>query len=357
MTGQWMIYGAYGYSGRLVAALAAARGQRPVLAGRSPGPLVALAGELGLEHRVVDLADPAGLRAALADVAVVAHCAGPFAATADPMVAACLDTGTHYLDITGELEVFEAVYARHGEAVAAGVVLLPGAGFDVVPTDCVAALLSEALPGAVSLELALRAGGGLSRGSARVGLAMAAAGVRRRVNGDLRPTPLGIPARLVPFPSGERQVGAITWGDLVTAYRSTGIGDITVYARVPTAGSRGRLRAVAAQRLLRYAVARRIAERAVGRRPPGPSPAARAATRVEVWGEVRDRTGASLSATLVGPNGYDLTADAVVRAAGYLVAGTGPAGRIAPGAHTPATALGAGFVRELDRVTLTFPAG
>ena len=345
---EWMIYGATGYTGRLVARLAVERGERPILAGRDPAAVAALAHELGLDYGVVDLTDPAGLRATLASVAAVAHCAGPYHTTAEPMVEACLATGTHYLDITGELPVFEAIFARHDEAVAAGVVLLPGAGFDVVPTDCLAALLAAELPAAVSLELAFRAPGGMSPGTAKTGLSVTARGGLRRVGGELRPTPFGQPSRLVPFPSGERRVGSVPWGDLVTAYRSTGIGDITVYTRVPVRGRVGRLRAAAVQRLLRYAVIRRYAARMIGRRMAGPSSQTRAATGVEVWGEVRDADGNARTGTLTGPNGYDLTADAVIRATARVLAGT-----VAAGAHTPATALGADFVRELSDVSVS----
>jgi short subunit dehydrogenase-like uncharacterized protein len=348
----WMIYGATGYTGRLVVAEALARGEKPVLAGRSAGPLAELAASSGLEYRAVDLAEPAALRAALADIDAVAHCAGPFVRTAAPMVAACLATGTHYLDITGELEVFESVFAAHDAAVEAGVVLLPGAGFDVVPTDCLAGLLAAALPGATRLELAFRAGGGVSRGTAKVALAMGAAGARRRIDGELRPTRLGEPRRVAPFPSGPREVGALTWGDLVTAARSTGIPNITVYTRLPATGG---WRATVAQRLLRMAPMRRLAERRLRRRPPGPSAQTRAATGIEVWGEVRDPEGATRSATLTGPNPYDLTADALLQAVGHVLAGTGPAGPIPAGAHTPATALGAGFVRNLTGVEVSGP--
>ncbi|MGE5827227.1 MAG: saccharopine dehydrogenase NADP-binding domain-containing protein, partial [Micromonosporaceae bacterium] len=103
MTAQWMIYGANGYTGQLVARLAVRRGERPILAGRSPAPVRQLAAELGLPHRVVDLANRPGLRDALRDVAAIAHVAGPFEATADRMVQACLQTGTHYLDVNGEV--------------------------------------------------------------------------------------------------------------------------------------------------------------------------------------------------------------------------------------------------------------
>jgi saccharopine dehydrogenase (NAD+, L-lysine-forming) len=351
-----MIYGANGYTGRLLTALAVQRGQRPVLAGRDGAAIGGLAAEHGLDHVVVDLADTALLRAALGDVEVVAHCAGPYAAISAPMVEACLATGTHYVDVTGELPVFEAVLAEGARAAEAGVILLPGAGFDVVPTDCLAGLLAAALPDATSLELAFRAPGGASRGTATTGLAVAAAGGFRRVDGRLRSTPFGQPRRSVAFPSQAREVGAITWGDLVTAYHSTRIPTITVYGPVPVRGPARRAASAVVQRVLRYGPVRAAVARRVRRRVTGPTAQTRAATVSEVWGEVRNAAGETRSATLTGPNAYDLTADAMLRAVGYVLAGTGPAGPIAPGAHTPATALGPDFVRELDGVAVTGPA-
>ena len=128
-----MLYGANGYTGELIAELAVRRGQRPVLAGRSAAKVAAVAERLGLEHVVFDLAEAAEN---LRDTEVVVHCAGPFSATSRPVVDACLASGTHYVDITGEIDVFEAVAARDAEAKTAGVALVPGAGLDVVPTDC-----------------------------------------------------------------------------------------------------------------------------------------------------------------------------------------------------------------------------
>ena len=340
-----MVYGANGYTGTLVARLAAARGSRPVLAGRDARAVATLAGELGLDHVSFDLRDPAAIRRHLAEVAVVAHCAGPFTATSRPMVDACLDTGTHYLDVTGELPVFEAVLSRDAEARARGVALITGGGFDVVPTDCLAGLLHAALPGATALELAFWAPGGLSRGTATTGLAAMGDGGRIRVGGLLVPTPVGTPAREVAFPSKTRRVGAVPWGDLVTAYHSTVIPDITIYTRADE------------QKLLRYAPVRAVARWVVRRRPPGPSAQIRAATRVEVWGEVRDGAGQRRTATLVGPNAYDLTADAVHRAAEHLTAGTGgrDGAAVRPGAHTPATAFGPRFLDQLTGVEIDGP--
>jgi len=351
---QWMIYGANGYTGQLVARLAVRRGERPILAGRRATAIQPLARELGLAHRIVSLGDRAALAEALHDVAGVAHCAGPFETTATPMVEACLATRTHYLDVAGEIDVIERIYARHDAAARAGVVLLPGAGFDVVPTDCLAALLYDALPRATTLELAFIAGGGLSPGTFKVSMRIFAQGTVRRLDGRLRTTPLGVPRRVVPFPSGPREVGAFRTGDLASAYRSTGIPNITVYALVPRArGQIGRAAFGAMRAFLRYQPTRALADYLASWRVSGPSPQRRARTRCEIWAEVRDRAGASRSVTLVGPNGYELTADAMLRSMRYLLAGTGPAGPIVPGAHTPATAFGPGFLRELDGVEIS----
>ena len=333
----WMIYGANGYTGELVARLAVARGEHPVLAGRNAAAVGALATELRLDAKIFDLANVAALHEALGQVDAVAHCAGPFVRTARPMVDACLATRTHYVDVTGEPDVFEAVLARGDEAAAAGVTLLTGGGFDVVPTDCLAALLAAELPDATALEIAFRAGGGMSRGSALTGMSIVAGGALRRVDGRLVRGPLGKPTREVAFPSGTRTVGAVTWGDVVTAYHSTGIGTITVYTSVPPV--------TVAARLLRLPPLRALAARAVRRRPPGPSARVRAATRVEVVAEVRSPSG-SRRGVLTGPNAYDIPADAVVREIPLLASAP-------PGAHTPATALGPDFVRTLSGVTVT----
>ncbi len=231
----WMVYGAYGYTGRLVAALAAERGELPVLAGRDERRLRTLGERFELEYRTVNLSDPAELRTALKGIDVVAHCAGPFSSTSAPMVDACLATSTHYLDITGEIDVFEAVLARDDEARHAGVVLLPGAGFDVVPSDCLAALLARALPGAQRLELALRGTGGVSPGTAKTAMESLGTTARARRGGVIGPVPPDLRRRQVEFADGRATAHAIAWGDVATAFRSTGIGDIVVYAAMPPA--------------------------------------------------------------------------------------------------------------------------
>src|SRR4051812_31106934 len=206
----WMIYGANGYTGELVARLAVARGERPWLAGRNAAAIGELATSLRLDAMVVDLTDTKALRDALSQVDAVAHCAGPFVRTARPMVDACLATGTHYVDVTGEPEVFEAVLGRDADAKAAGITLLTGGGYDVVPTDCLAAMLAAELPDATELEIAFRAGGGLSRGTALTGLDIATGGALRRGGGPPGPRAPGGAAeqgRVSP-PNRPRRAGA-----------------------------------------------------------------------------------------------------------------------------------------------------
>src|SRR5271170_6418161 len=205
---RWMIYGANGFTGHLVAVEAKRQGLRPVLAGRRAGPIEALAEDLGLPARVFDLGHPRAAAAALADMAVVSHCAGPFSATSAQMIDACFASGTHYVDITGEFDVFVAAQRRHADAQAAGIVICPGMGFDVIPTDCLAAVLKQALPDAEHLVLAFDARTRVSPGTARTmaeSFLRGSRGGRVRRNGVIEEVPLAHSRRRVDFTGGSRR--------------------------------------------------------------------------------------------------------------------------------------------------------
>lgn len=340
-----MVYGANGYTGELVAKLAVQRGERPILAGRSPEKIRPMAERLGCEHVAVELDNRRLLRAALADVQVVAHCAGPFSRTSRDMVDACLDTGTHYIDITGEIDVFEEIYARDDEAAQANVVLLPGGGFDVVPTDCLAASLAARLPEAAELELAFTMSGGISPGTLKTALEGMGAGGRSRVDGRLETVQLAHRTTIAEFPSGPKRVTSIPWGDVASAYRSTHIPTITTYTALPGGEYLGR----GSQYLtsfLKLPAVQSAGAALVDRLVKGPSEAKQSAGRTEVWGRVRHADGRSVSATVTVPGPYALTADAIVRGVAKLAAG-----EVTPGAHTPSSAFGADFVFELDGVS------
>ena len=341
-----MIYGANGYTGRLVAELAVRRDHRPVLAGRDPGKLRPLADALALEQRAFRLSDQSQVRAGLEGIDVVAHCAGPFSATSKAVVDACLATGTHYVDITGEIDVLEAVLGRDDAAREAGVALLPGSGFDVVPTDCLAAMVVERLPRATELDIAFRAGGGLSPGTARTALEGLGSGGRARIGGRITSVPSGWRRRTADFASGPVTVTSIPWGDVSSAFHSTGVPEIVTFIHLPGGGGTPLLQRLTAP-AARIPGVRRVLGAAVHRRVSGPDEARRARSRYEVWVQARSDDGRSVTGSLTTPNGYSLTADSVVRVMERVLAGSVP-----PGAHTPSKAHGSGFVLELDEVTL-----
>ena len=342
-----MVYGANGFTGRALAKLAEQTGQRPVLAGRSVAKILPLAEELGLDHVIVDPVDTSGLRTALADVTVVANCAGPFSQTAGPLVDACLATTTHYVDITGEVDVFESIYARASEAERAGVVLLPGAGFDVVPTDCLAAILAAKLPEATELELAFTLSGGFSPGTIKTALEGIGVGGRARVDGELQSVPLAHRQTIAEFSSGPRQVTAIPWGDLSSAYRTTGIPNITTYTVLPGSDLINRSQQFLGP-LLRMPAVQRAGASLVDRWITGPSEQRQTTSkRCEVWGRVSGPGKHYASGTVSTPAGQLFTVDALLHAVLRLLGGD-----VMPGAHTPSSAFGSDFLDDLDDVTV-----
>ncbi|MBS0194755.1 MAG: saccharopine dehydrogenase NADP-binding domain-containing protein [Proteobacteria bacterium] len=339
-----MIYGANGYTGRLLAAEAVRRGLQPVLAGRSDA-VTALASELRLEYRVFDLADPAAVRAGLEGMALVLHCAGPFSATCAPMLEGCLTTGTHYLDITGEIDVFAHCHAQDARAREAGILVLPGTGFDVVPTDCVAAQLKRELPSATQLVLAFEAGGGPSPGTAKTSVEGLGNGGRARIGGQLVRVPLAWKTRSFERDGQARSAMTIPWGDVYTAFVSTGIPDIAVYMAVSpkTIANVRRLRLLGP--LLRNGFVQGLLKRRVERRVRGPSDAKRGNTLTHVWGEARDAQGRQARRHLVVPNGYTLTVDAALGIVVRALRGDVPAGF-----RTPSQWMGADYVMGLPGV-------
>jgi short subunit dehydrogenase-like uncharacterized protein len=345
---EWMIYGANGYTGHLVAVEARRQGLHPVLAGRRSGPIETLAAELSLPARVFDLGDAQSAAAALADMAVVAHCAGPFAATSAQMIDACLTSRTHYLDITGELDVFLAAQRRDADAQAAGIVICPGVGFDVIPTDCLASVLNEALPDATQLVLAFDAGAHVSPGTARTmaeSFRLGRRGGRVRRNGVIEEVPLAHSRRSIEFAGGSAMTVAIAWGDLATAYVSTGIPNIETYASMPLAAALASRALNWARPMLAWAPVQELLRR-IANRSTGPSEEELRTGRSRFWGEVRNAAGERRTARLETANGYRLTADGMIMAVKFLLEHA-PVG----GYYTPSMLMGARCVEQLPGST------
>jgi short subunit dehydrogenase-like uncharacterized protein len=346
MTSRLAIYGANGYTGRLIARAAAERGLAPVLAGRSREAIAEIASELGCDARIFDLGNPERIAGELSGCGVVIHCAGPFSATASPMIAACLAARIHYTDITGEIEVFEHAFAEDAAARATGVVVCPGTGFDVVPTDCLAATLAAALPDATRLALGFDSRSALSRGTAATSVEGLGHGSCVREGGVLRRIPLGSRSRRIDFGDGEKLATAIPWGDVSTAFRTTGIGNVEVYVPVSPKALANLRRLGRLGWFLRLRPVQSLLKSRIARRLPGPDESARERTPVYVWGEVENASGRRVTARLRVPNGYTLTRDAAVAVAERLLAGGAPAGFT-----TPARLMGRDFVTRLPGVS------
>jgi short subunit dehydrogenase-like uncharacterized protein len=336
---QWMLYGANGYTGRLIAEEAVARGERPILAGRRADAVTELATKLDLEMRVFSLDGDVAKH--LAGVSAVLHAAGPFSSTSGPMVTACLEAKAHYLDITGEIRVFEACFARGAEAAERGVVVLPGVGFDVVPSDCLAKRLAEELPGADRLELAIAFASSPSTGTARTMLEGMPEGGAVREDGHIRRIAPGSRTTTVRFRDKERSAVSIPWGDVSTAYHSTGIPNVTVYMAASPAQIFGMKVTRPLLPLLKMPAIKRFLDKQLEGR--GPSNEALRTRVCQLWGRVTDPAGKSRSATLTTPEGYRLTAKTSVEAVRRVVAGD-----VAPGAQTPSLAFGAKFIEEFE---------
>jgi short subunit dehydrogenase-like uncharacterized protein len=308
-----------------------------------------VAQRLGLEMKVLDMKYTNALVEALDKVELVFHAAGPFVDTSDAMIRACLATNTHYLDVTGEIPVFENTFKYDEAAKKKGVLLLSGAGFDVVPTDCLAAYVASKLPSATKLDIAFAGVSGVSPGTLKSMVEGGLAGGLVRRGGELVGNPMGKGARTVRFVSKTRKVMPIPWGDLSTAYRTTGIRNITTYMvfakpMVQASAAAWPITAVATP-LLRGVLARPKVKEAIRQRldaVKGPSETARKRGRCEVWARVRDKDGNSAEAWLETLEAYEFTAVCGVRCVEKTLA-------LQPsGALTPALAFGRDFVLEIE---------
>src|SRR6516162_6330970 len=319
LSGTILIFGSTGYTGKLIAKAAVARGARPILAGRNLDKVKAVADPLGLTARAFDLSEPARIDAAIKDISALLCAAGPFSATLRPIADACLRNRVHYLDITGEIDVFEALAARDAEAKRAGVTLLPGVGFDVVPSDCLAAHFKRRLPDATHLTLYLSAGLNVSRGTMKTMIENVAVGARARRNGRL--VAIAQPnTGSCDFGRGLRPTIQVAWGDVSTAFHSTGIPNIDVHIEATPplqalAWSPGLVRS-----LLALSPAQQLLKSFVDFQPEGPTDEARLRGRGVLVGVARNKR-ETVRARLTTPEGYTLTAGTSLDAAMRVAAG------------------------------------
>ena len=346
MQNSFLLYGANGYTGELIARYAREYNLQPVLAGRREEVLKPLAERLNYPYKIFDVNNTPALLAALKDAKIIVNAAGPFQFTAKQIIDACLLTGTHYVDINGDIAVFEMIKTYDIAASQAGIMLLPGAGFDVVPTDCTALLLKKLLPDAVSLKLAFATlGGALSHGTATTMLSKLGKGGAVRKNGRIITVPLGQRGMWVDFGIKKIFVMTIPWGDIATAYFTTGIPNIESYTGVsPNIYYFLKLQFLF-NWLLRANFLRKIVKRKIDRRAPGPGDEQRSKAMSLVWGQVANAKGETATVRMSCPDGYTLTMHSTLLIVQKILQGN-----FKPGYQTPASAFGEDLILELPNV-------
>ena len=350
MLNQFLLYGANGYTGVIIAKLAESYGLQPILAGRTEANIKPLAESLNLPYEIVDLNDAVQLKKVLSTVKIVLHCAGPFADTAKQMMDACLETGVHYTDINGDISVFEFLKKYDAAAKAKNIMVMPGVGFDVVPTDCIALQLKNKMPNATHLKLAFASiGGGLSHGTATTMASKIGEGGAVRENGVIVRKPLGQKGMWIDFSGNGKKlfVMSIPWGDISTSYFTTGIPNIETYTGIAPKVYRMLKLQWAFNWLLRTGFVRNIIKKKINAKPAGPSDEQRKKSSSFVWGEVSNAAEEKSTASISCYDGYTLTAHS-----GLIIVKKILEGNFKPGYQTPAAAYGEGLIQEVPGTKL-----
>jgi short subunit dehydrogenase-like uncharacterized protein len=339
----FLLYGANGYTGELITRFAAERGLKPILAGRNEAKISELAAKFDMPYRVFDLEETERLDGALSETEFVLHCAGPFSLTSNKMVEACLRNKRHYTDITGEIAVFEALARLDEKAKEAGIMIMPGVGFDVVPSDCLARHLKNRLPSADNLTLAFYGLGKISHGTqTTMTMNMGNGGAVRR-DGTITKVPAAWKTREIDFGEFVKKGVTIPWGDVATAFYSTGIPNIEVYTVLPESN----LQMLRLTRYLGWLMSIDFIKNLALKQIPagGPTDEEREKGKTFLWGKASDKEGNAVESRLFGMEGYTMTALTALKIAEKILAGN-----FCAGFQTPAKCYGADLIMEIEGV-------
>jgi short subunit dehydrogenase-like uncharacterized protein len=337
-----LLYGAYGYTAKLILTELLQNKLSVIISGRKEERLKEITKDTNLQYRTIDLNNSHQIAEGLQDIKLVIHCAGPFVYTAKQMVEACIQTGTHYIDINGDLSVFEWIKKQNEKAKAANVMLLPGAGFDVIPTDCIAARLKAQMPDATDLKLAFASfGGNISHGTAMTMIDKIGNGSAKRKDGKITKSTLGKETFYLPYKEKKLFFMSIPWGDISTAHYSTGIPNITTYTMVkPKIAGMLKFQFLF-NWLLRTEWVKQLLRKKIKNKTPGPTPEQRENAFSYIWGAVTNAKGEQKTATLLCLDGYTLTAKGCLLLATKILNND-----FKPGYQTPTSAYGKDIIDE-----------
>jgi short subunit dehydrogenase-like uncharacterized protein len=337
-----VLYGATGYTGRLVAAELSRRGLEHVLSGRDSETLARLADERGVPAKAATLDDGRALRELLGEASAVINCAGPFTLAGDALVAAAIDTNTHYTDSTGEQPFIRMIFDRHGSAAEhVGVALVPALGFDYAPGDCIANLAAGGHEPLDELVVAYDVEGfGMSRGTLRSGLEIMKGGDVVFEDGDWRPAPAGVFRANFDFPApiGRQPMSRYPSGEVITVPRHSRTRRVASLMTIRTAAPSPALAPILPYAMPALALALRtplrpLLSRAVDLLPEGPPEDARRASAFTIVARARGEDGSEGRGVVRGSDVYGLTAVTLAHGAELMSApGYERAGALAPAA-------------------------
>ncbi len=342
MSNQWLIYGVTGYTGQLIIEEAKKQGLSLTMAGRSESKLAAMKEQYGYDYLCFDLDSRQEIAEILKDYKVLLNCAGPFSKTAKVMISACLHSNTHYLDITGEVAVFEHARMLHKTATQKNVLLCPGVGFDVVPTDCLAKGVHERLPDAETLWLGFDSQSRMSPGTAKTAVEGLASGGKVCRGGRVVDVPLAYKVRNIDFGNGTKSAATIPWGDVSTATVGTDIPNVEVYVPVPEKKIKSLRRMEKFRWFFKFNWVIKMMQNRIDKKVVGPNEERRAKNATYVWAEGINKAGDVVTGRIKTLNGYDVTKDAAIAISQYLLHN-----EVAPGFITPGTLMGSDFVEKL----------
>ncbi len=340
----FMIYGASGYTGKLTVEKAVTKGLKPILAGRNESNIKPLADQYGLSYKIFGLDNVEVIAGNLKGIPLVLNCAGPFSRTAKQMVEGCLISGTHYIDITGEIEVFELVKSYNKKAVEQNIILMSGVGFDVVPTDCMSKYLHTQMPDATHLELAFMSlGGSISHGTLSTIVENLGKPGAIRKDGKIALQASGAEGREIDFGVKKHFAMTIPWGDVSTAFHTTKIPNIKVFTGVSKNNYYFMKMQPVFNPLLKTSFIKKRLQNYVDKNITGPTAEQLEKGKSLVWGKVSNANGEVKEARLECAEGYKLTAEMSLIIAQKILSGS-----LAPGYHTPAELFGHELVLEME---------
>ncbi len=344
-----LIYGAAGYTAELIVEECIQQRLNPILAGRKSNnsyKIEALAKKYDLEYRIFNAKDA---EQHINDIYLLLNCAGPFSETIKPILNACLNKKVHYLDITGEIEVFKYCYKNNELAKKQGIIVLPGVGFDIVPSDCFIQFLKEQLPDATRIDIGFKMGGGASIGTTKTLIEGLGKGGFVRENHKLKPVSNAYKYKLLSFPSGNKWAMSIPWGDVFTGGISTNVPNGLVYLVMPKQIIYLLKTLSPFDFILRSNFVKSYLKELVNKKfkIAGPQKARREKTNSEFWGEAENQKGDKINYTLTTQNSYTLTAEAAVKLTKYCLNAENKSGYF-----TPSMLAGSSFINELSETVI-----